>query len=201
MPRKSSTEKIEAEFQAGTVKVVRRSLAHEHDIIVSTKEIAKLINIGAPACSELILAAGVECVGQKVNTKLYWMGESLSRIAQHYAPAKLRKGEKKKKHSEIENEKVTAIEARRIRKLDIEIAKSENEWIPFDLANYALSRFLQEARSVFTSCVPLLKQKHGNEIPIAIYDSLNQHLSQTYNMTCDLKLDTGTGQIFEPEDD
>lgn len=199
MPKSKSTE-LTSEYQAEQIPVSRRSLAHQSDILVATKEIARLIDITPPRCAELFLAAGVDCVAHKRQTKLFWMGESLSRIAQHYAPAKLRKGEKKKKHTEIENEKVGALESRRIRKLDIDIAKSEEDWIPFDLAKSAVARFLQDARSVFTSCTPLLKQKHGNEIPVALYDSINAHLVKTYNMTCDIKIEIDTEEFYKADD-
>lgn len=197
----AKSTKIKVPFEATEVEVIRRSSAHEDDVLVNAKGLANRIERTAPRCSELFLQAGVECVGYRGQTKLFWLIESMTRLAVHWSPAKYKKGEKKKNHSQIENEKVGALEQRRIRSLDIKNAKDESEWIPVDVAMFAVSRFQQDARSIFSSCIPLLKQKHADELTPDMYQALNDHMSATFNLTCEIKVDVSGIDIFATDDE
>ena len=191
-------EKIEVPFEASTVEVNRRSEAHYRDFVVGAKELASMAKITAPRLSELVLASGCEVVGYRASTKLFWCAESLQRIARYHAPAKKKLGEKSK-HKQMENERVGALEARRIRQLDVKIAKDEESWIPADLAVQAISTFQNDARSIFTSCVPLLQQKFGDEVSPALLRAIDDHFTQVFNLTCDIELDLDT-ETYDPDE-
>lgn len=180
---------LTAIFEGREVVVERRSVAHKDDQLVSTAELAHLLDDSAPRMKETLLSAGVDIVAWRGQTKIYWAMEALSLIARDRAAPKLKKGEKKSKHRQQEDEVVTALEQRRIKKLDIEIAKSEGSWIPKDIALLAISNFQQAARSIFTSTVPLLKRKAGNDIAPSVYTEIESHISQSYNLMCRLPLD------------
>lgn len=193
--------KKSSKYEQSDIAVVRRSDATRQDFLCSATDLAARIDLTPPRFSQLISSADLEVVGRRGNTKLFWCVESLSRIARWYAPAKQKNGEKQpKKHTEIENEKVGALEARRIRQLDVKIAKDEKEWVPSDVAIESILTFQTDARSIFTSCVPLLRQKFGDKIPPDVLQNIDTHLSTTYNLSCDIDFDMGEFTTYESEE-
>jgi hypothetical protein len=197
MPKKNSS--LKAVYEAKNITVSRLSDAHAEDVLISTRQVAALIDTSQPRMSELMQSAACEVVANKGAMKLYWQAETLSRVARHWSPPKMRKGEKSKEHTEKKEkeEKPGPLERRRIRVLDIKIAKDEQDWIPVELAVHALSSFLQEARSIFTSCVPLLRRKYADEIKSDVYQFIDDHMTEVYNSVLDLDFDLESEDGFD----
>ncbi len=85
-------------------------------------------------------------------------------------------------------ERISQLDQRRIRQMDVKTAILERQWAPIDALETAVTAHNQNWRNAALSVMPKLKRKYP-EIPIAALEDINKDLIQMVNTQCELQLD------------
>lgn len=85
-------------------------------------------------------------------------------------------------------EKISQLDQRKIRQIDIKNAILEKEWAPIDALDVAISKHNQNWRNTGMAIMPKLRRKWP-EMPIEMLEEINDDIVSMINTNCELELE------------
>lgn len=84
-------------------------------------------------------------------------------------------------------EKISQLDQRKIRQIDIKNAILERQWAPVEALEVAIAKHNQNWRNTVMALVPRFRRKYS-DVPIEMLEELNRDLSEMLNRNCELEL-------------
>ena len=84
-------------------------------------------------------------------------------------------------------ERISQLDQRRIRQIDIKNAILERQWAPIEAMEVAISRHNQNWRNTGMAIMPRLRRKYP-DAPIEMLEDINQEIVSMINKNCELEL-------------